>query len=427
MPTTQTPYQSPNETEKNESGNSNESLRIACEAAGGDWLKDEQRCDFTRAFQKQLEQSQQASGENQIPVVRAFREFLNPEEKKARLGKEQNLQNALTQSQQFRQQEILQQEQQANQKQKLAGQYDAARGGFVGTDGTFYPSTNPDFIPTANPDKRIERDAQGNYILTDAAGTKVTLTPEEYETTLSGAGNITNAVQQAGQLQNNQQVQLQQAIKRAQLGLLSPQELASIQGNQIDYGQAALAGLASVVPGFLGGQVTAAGAAAIGAGGGGAAAAGGAAAGAAFSGAGIALGALGAFGGFLLGVRNSIKGQQTVSIAKDTAVLKKGEARLKALIADTNLNPENAPENIALFYKTLNAIDIAHARLARTANSDLSKALSVGGFEKLSEFEIFDNYNRQFMIQKFNVALAAPNPQFASQITQEDYNLLLEE
>lgn len=389
----ETPYKPPYETRGTRKDINNPN-RLQCEARGGKWDEASQTCiiipeyDFSKGLLNQPKQIPPPA----IPSYSQVKDLPQGEGEKI-----------------------------PGFVPPVTGQYDASKGGFVTTDGKIYPTTNQDFRPSGQVDKNTTFNPDGSVTITDAAGTQVNLSSEEYKTLIGGSGNLTNNVKQAQQGLNQNQFQIQQAIKRAQLGLITSEELAQIQGNDVDLGQAGLAGLTSVVPGFLGGQATSLAARAVGTGigaGAGAAAAG--------TGAGLALGAIGAFGGFLLGVRNSIKGQQTVSIAKDEKVLKKGEARLKALIADTNLNPENAPENIALFYKTLNAIDIANARLSRTANDDLSKALSVGGFDKLAEFQIFNDYNRDFLIQKFNVALTAPNPQLASQLTQEDYDLLKE-
>lgn len=195
-----------------------------------------------------------------------------------------------------------------------------------------------------------------------------------------------------------QQQDVQRLVNLAQQGLLTPQELQAIQGSNPDIAQALGAGAIGVVPGLVGGAI------------------GGAAVGAVAGGVGAIPGAVvggigGALTGFLSQIRSSIKGQQTEQFAADQTALTKGERYLRSLITDTNQNPQNAPQNIALFYQTLNMIDAAHAKTYRDSQEDLNVFLGNDGTEQLAKFEVFDTTMRQYYISQFNTALTAPNPQ----------------
>lgn len=190
---------------------------------------------------------------------------------------------------------------------------------------------------------------------------------------------------------------LAQLTQMAAQGMLTPQELQAITGNSIDVGQAAGAGLMASVPTAIGGAVAGATAGAI--------------AGSSVPIAGTLIGAgAGAIGGFLVAMRGNIKEQQSESFAADQAALSKGQMMLRGLITDTNQHPENAAENIQLFYQTLNMIDAAHAKTWKDSQENLNRFLGNDGTEQLAKFEVFNSTMRQFYIQRFNTALAQPNP-----------------
>jgi hypothetical protein len=201
----------------------------------------------------------------------------------------------------------------------------------------------------------------------------------------------------------------------AQQGLLTPEQLQAIMGASPDIG-AALggAGIGAGI-GIAGGAATGLGAGIL------AGATGGAIAGTAITPlAGTLIGAgLGAVGGFLIAMRSSIKSQQAEQFAKDQTALTKGQTMLRGLITDTNKNPQNAPENIALFYKTLNMIDAAHAKTWADSQENFNKFLGNDGTEELAKFETFDSSLRLYYINRFETALQMPDPT-QSMITMED-------
>lgn len=188
-----------------------------------------------------------------------------------------------------------------------------------------------------------------------------------------------------------------QGLQQAQQEQLVAEQSQQVQGASPDIGQALGAGLAATVPGLVGG------------------AAAGAIAGAPIGGVGAIPGAIGGaavggVGAFLVGVRSNIKQQQSQQFAADQAALTKGTRYLNTLIADTHANPQNAEENIELFYKTLNMIDAAHAKTQKDSQEDLNKWLGEDGTAELAKFEIFDSTLRQTYITKFNMALLNPDP-----------------
>jgi hypothetical protein len=197
------------------------------------------------------------------------------------------------------------------------------------------------------------------------------------------------------QAQMERQQQIQRLTQAAQEGSLTPQELQNIEGSSPDMRQAAGAGL---LQGTLAG--------------GGAGLAVGAAAGL-----GVASpitapvgAAVGLLFGFLNGIRSNIKNQQADQFAADQTALSKGQTMLRALITDTNQNPQNAPENIALFYHTLNMIDAAHAKTWKDSQENLNKFMGNDGTPQLAKFETFDAAMRVYYLNRFETALAQPNP-----------------
>lgn len=184
-----------------------------------------------------------------------------------------------------------------------------------------------------------------------------------------------------------------EAISAGQEIPISQGQLASTQGASPDFGQALGTGAISAAPGIVAGAVSGA---TIGALGGPIGAVGGAVA--------------GAVGSFLLGFGASLRSQQKDAFAVDQQVLTKGDRYLRALITDTNRNPQNAAQNIGLFYQTLNMIDTAHAKTWRDSQENLNKWLGKDGTTELAKFEVFDTFQRQQYIRQMELAVGAPNP-----------------
>lgn len=201
--------------------------------------------------------------------------------------------------------------------------------------------------------------------------------------------------------------QIQRLVSLAQQGLLTPQEVQMISGASPDIGQSLGEGAFNVLPGAAAGAATGVAAGILG---GVATGAGAGAAAGAITGPGVIVTtALGAIGGFLIGVRSSLKNQQSQAFSADQASLTKGNTYLRALITDTNRNPAHAAENIALFYATLNMIDTAHAKTWKDSQENLNKFLGQDGTVELAKFEVFDNTMRNYYIAQFNAALAQPD------------------
>jgi len=136
--------------------------------------------------------------------------------------------------------------------------------------------------------------------------------------------------------------------------------------------------------------------------------------------------ATGAAAGFLIAMRGNIKSQQVGEFAADQNALIKGQTMLRSLITDTNQNPQNAPENIALFYQTLNMIDAAHAKTWKDSQENLNKFLGNDGTPQLAKFDTFDAAMRAYYINRFETALMNPDPNKIL-LTSEDLTFGTEE
>ena len=269
--------------------------------------------------------------------------------------------------------------------------------------------------PQAAPTKpEYFTDEKGNVtgLTLPNGGSYLGLKEADVNAILSKYGNIPSEVSRLGgqpagtqQAQVDTQAQNQRLMQLAQQGLLTPEELQSIQGAHPDIGQALGAGAVGVLPGAIGGAAVGIGAGVLGG------ALTGAAAGSVVPVAGTIAGAIiGALGGFLVATRSNIKSQQAGEFTADQYALTKGERYLRSLVTDTNKNPQNAPENIRLFYKTLNLIDAAHAKTYRDSQENLNKFLGNDGIPQLAKFNVFNDTMRRYYINRFNTALIAPKP-----------------
>jgi hypothetical protein len=283
----------------------------------------------------------------------------------------------------------------------------------------------------ALPNNTIFNDAETGKltgIKTPGGQTLLNLSPSEvralaakYAGQTQTPAGFQTAEQGTAQVQKNEQgVRNQELLQMAQNGLLTPQELQSIQGASLDVGQTLGAGALGVIPGLAGGVATGLVAGALGG------AATGAAAGGFVTPLAVGLTAAGALAGFLVAARSSIKSEQSEEFAADQLSLTKGERALRSLITDTNQNPQNAPENIALFYQTLNNIDVAHVKTWKDSQEDLNRFLGNDGNLQLAKFEIFNSVMRTYYVNRFETALAQPNSS-AILITNEELEAYNEE
>jgi hypothetical protein len=267
-------------------------------------------------------------------------------------------------------------------------------------------STAPTKVTNTNPN---------NHIITDANGNQRIQTPQDVANDKNqiakiNANNGSLGGAEALQIQQEQQrIQARNAqlMQMAQQGLLSQAELQNIPGADINWGQAIGAGVVGAIPSALSSKSLSS--IAIGA-----------AAGSVIPGVGTIAGALIGAGlsGFLTSTKNSIKQQQTGSFTADQTSLIKGQQYLRVLISDTNKNPQNAPENIELFYKTLSLIDAAHAKTKKDSMESLNKWLGEDGLVQLQKFETFDGM-RSYYINHLQMALMKPDPNI-SLVTAED-------
>lgn len=226
----------------------------------------------------------------------------------------------------------------------------------------------------------------------------------------AGAGVTSAELERRKVSEQQRQQAIQKAIQLAQQGILSQEELQALGGADIDVSQALGAGAVGAAPGVLAGIAT------------------GAISGAVGGPIGIVGGAIiGAIGGFTTAVISNIRGQQSGQFAADRQALSKGITALNSIITDTNRNPQNAVQNVELFYKTLSMIDQAHAKTWKDSQEDLNRFLGKDGTQELARFEVFDQQLRQLYILRFNTALAQPDPSQVSIPDEELLNFINEE
>jgi hypothetical protein len=259
-------------------------------------------------------------------------------------------------------------------------------------------------VPQDSTRKDIVFNKDGSVSITRGGVTEV-LSAGDYKDLLAvqrGEGESFNPIIQE-LAKSDLQVQQEAAGQNlaGQVGQLTPQQLALI-GQAVPEGasqiQAIGAGLGNVIPYAAGGI---AGGAAIGA----AAGAGiGAVPGAVIGGIG------GAVGGFTRAYMSNLKSQRSGFIRADTIELSTAKRNLRAIITDTNQNPQNAAENLALFNEQLARVQAAYSKLKLQTKEDLSQYLGDGTAE-LAQFEAFNTGGeKDLYIQRMQIALLNPDP-----------------
>jgi len=281
------------------------------------------------------------------------------------------------------------------------GSYDKEKGGYTKTDGQFYPTANPNFIPgqlgTSKPN--------GGY-----ASSEEQKKFEPYDLRVA---------------ETKQQAQRQETI--SQLGL-TPEEIAQAQAGaqqgETDYLRAGMSGAIGAVPGTL----AAGGAGLLAAGGVAATAAllakAGVATAATGAGAGIGVGMI-AVAGVLYaasklwnGVQNDLKAQQSDKIsvaAKDLSAIKTNMRMVARLVED---NPAKAVE---VYDQWLYQAYRSEAKLKLETNTKLER-WSNGGDGELADYANFLKPNGQAANLKLLIEQAAMR---GSEITQEEIDTIL--
>ena len=246
------------------------------------------------------------------------------------------------------------------------GRFNAERGGFVADDGRFFPTTNPDFVPSSSVDSNVGFNADRTVTVSGADGNPVTLSQEEYQTFLGKGGALTNNVQQAQAQPTQQELAIQQFLSKiGRVGRLDPAEEAAI-----NFSQALTAGAFGVAGGAAGG-------AAVGLLGG----AGGPG--------GAALGAgLGSIGGFINGVIRNIQTQQRGEIGAAKQELSKATTAMRQLATLASRNPADADYYISLYNKQLTRVHQARLQTKLETSGDLN-AWVEDGRTQLAEFDVF--------------------------------------
>lgn len=217
-----------------------------------------------------------------------------------------------------------------------------------------------------------------------------------------------------------------QLMQMAQQGLLTPQQLDTIQQTDINWGQALTAGTLGNLPSVLTNVVAGAGAGATG--------------GALIGGAaGLGIGAVpGAIGGGIIGgtaglikgiwggTQANIKSQQKGEIAATKDVLNAARTNMKALTMIVSKDPTKAEEAIQLYYNQLSQVQKAQRKLQRETEGNLNSFME-DGTQDLSDFELFLQPGGYAEIQLMRLQQAVNKGQPASDaellnLYQEEYS-----
>ena len=164
----------------------------------------------------------------------------------------------------------------------------------------------------------------------------------------------------------------------SQIGQLTPEQLQRIQSVQeapIDWGQAATAGGAKVIPGLIGGAAT------------------GAIAGSVVPGIGTALGAVGGaiaggLGTFINGIMGNIKSQQRGEIGASMDALTNARTNMMKLSRIVSTDPSKATEAVELYNQQLALVYQARAQTKLEVQGNLNKFME-DGRDILSNYDLF--------------------------------------
>jgi hypothetical protein len=258
----------------------------------------------------------------------------------------------------------------------------------------------PKTEPNKPAENQVFRDSQTGQPsgVTIGGKTYLGLKPQDVEAMTAAeaakkGGPSTQAFEQ-GAIMQAEQAKLQQQGQQL-APLVGQGQTLDAEGRTIDVGAAIGAGAAQAIPGIAAGVV---GGATIGALGGPIGAVGGA--------------VIGAVGAFLNGVRSNVAGQLSGDITSKGATVSKVERNLRALVSDTNSNPQNAAQNLEMFNYQLALLEREHAALKRDTSTDLNRFLSRDGTTQLQRFEMFNSQggSREFLTREMQIALINPNP-----------------
>jgi len=231
-------------------------------------------------------------------------------------------------------------------------------------------------------DKKVTFNPDGTVTLEGADGNPITMSKEEYNSTMDRGGKLTQNVIEGRQIQNRAQVEAQELA--GQVGQYGQMELM----NQplLNQEQAIKQGIVGAIPRALSLAVTGAG---IGL-------AGGAAAGSVVPGAGTAAGAgagavIGAVGGFVSGITSSMiseyKGQRVDTINAQKRVLDEGKQTMKDWATLAESDPANRARYLSEYNKVSAQIDQAYRQMKLDTNRDVAKFETA--LPDLAEFEAF--------------------------------------
>jgi hypothetical protein len=247
-------------------------------------------------------------------------------------------------------------------------------------------------ISKANPNQVIDK--FGNVV-----------SKEQQQREFASVGGMGAAQAQEQRLQHEQLMREGQALAM-QVG--DPAMMMEAQATPIDLGQAAGAG---VVGGLLGSSGMAAAFALGGAALGSAVAPGVGTVGGAVAGAKLGV-FLGALSGFIAGARSNIAGEMAGSISASSVTQRNIETRLRAIVTDTNRNPQNAAENLQMYNYLMSQMDNEHKKLKLETSRDLNKWLGKTGTTELQRYQNFymPGGAKDYYARQMQQALINPQP-----------------
>lgn len=260
-------------------------------------------------------------------------------------------------------------------------------------------------------------DFKGDTVKVSQGGETFTMTRDEYKNYLNsqkGEGfTSTPETQRLAELQKRyspegqRQAALQAAIAEiGQIGQLDPAKEA-----KINHRQAFIAGLANVIPGFLGGAAVGAGAGLVGS------------AGALSLPGALVVGAAGAVTGLTSGYINNVKVQQKGEIGAAKAELAAATSNMRQFAMMATQDPANAEEYIDLYNQQLTRAHQARRQVKAETSGDLNSWIE-DGRKDLADFDVFlqpggkaDLYGRRLQI-----ALSEGAPLGVEDFTEEELN-----
>jgi hypothetical protein len=262
-----------------------------------------------------------------------------------------------------------------------------------------------------NPGSAVDEFGKVSPPLTDRFGNKTAEGKERIFGTqelAAGAGIPTREIEKQAREKAVREQRLLGIMEKAQAGLATAEELAEVEGSDINLKEVAGAAALASVPGAIAGATSGA---TLGAGAG---LLGGPLAPVTSTAGALTLGLIGAIGtGAITAYRaamSNIKSQQAGEFAADKDALRNVKTALTMLITETNAYPERAEDNYEQFLVILDGAQMAHAKTKADSDENLNIFQGQDGTPELAKFDNFNEFLRPVLIQRMNNAMFNPDP-----------------